>query len=1216
MRMIRRFLQHGLRNREGAPICRPHPALWQARFQRMDARGRFRPGVDNGAPSGLTKTPAKKRREDEKRAGIPYLTRTGTTYGRMNVHRRNTQHILVGMLVFLVLSFTFQYALYAQSDPTTSPTTTPTSGSTIDVDDGLASAAFDEALDAQVESYLAQMSNADKVGQLFVITFEGDDVDAESDIAELISDYRIGGVVISPERGNFTNAKVAAAENASTPAEVAALTNRLQALSYGVELTAEEALDPSLVLQNQLNYTGTEGVADLRESTESTPLNLPLFIGVEQLGDNLPGTALRSGFSPIPSQMALGAAWNPELTQDVGEIIGRELSAVGVNMLLGPNLDVWDQPQADVVGSLGIYSFGGSPFWVGRQGQAYISGVHEGSDNRVITIARHFPGQGDSDRLPTEEVATIQSSEQELMRTDMPPFVDVTQNNSSVLSALGNPATTDGLMTSHMRYSGIQGNISDGGAPPLSLVNDLEQLLEGEQFGDWRGDGLVMTNSLGSQPIRRHYESLRGEFPPRQIALDAFNAGHDLLYLADFSSDVDGTWESEKQNIIETITFFQERYANDSDFAAQVNEAVRRILRVKLHMYLDYETIQAENGTLDPSTGISTAAITAPAVVTEAVGVTASVDVSGAEEGSATGSDAVDPLGTITDTIPLSLTQAIPLQQVLADESDLDVLAETADEAKAVIGQVARDSLTLLYPEPSNLATTMALPPQSDENILIITNSRLQRECADCIADAAIGVEAIESIINDLYGNEATGQISAAQITSKTFLELEPLLQQATDADAEGEATPESETETEADLPSAETPPEMERAQSAEDATSNAPADATPAATEADLDQIAQLEQQIADADWIIFAMLDVNTLVDPHSDVVKRFLAQRGDQLRNKDVVVLAFNAPYFLDATEVSRLSAYFGAYSKIEPFIESAVRGLFRASTPTGSAPVSVPGTRFKNLAERLAPDPNRTLPLAFLLNNEPLVLSAEDGVNGDSTTLEVGDTLTVQVGPVLDLNGHRVPDNTLIEIQLAYEDVAPAPPVATVPTRNGLAVHNIVLESAGELSISANSRAVGENEEVAHSETVAFTIRNGEEAAQTVDSSAEGQSAEAAVEAEPASEGDQTAEIPAADAEAQGVASPRINLWTLMVALITIVVMLSLLLILQVHIMERVHLVRNMLWAIIVGLFAYILYGVGMVPGAEWLQTEAYPWGTSVVVFIAMLFPLLWLQLRTQ
>jgi len=77
-----------------------------------------------------------------------------------------------------------------------------------------------------------------------------------------------------------------------------------------------------------------------------------------------------------------------------------------------------------------------------------------------------------------------------------------------------------------------------------------------------------------------------------------------------------------------------------------------------------------------------------------------------------------------------------------------------------------------------------------------------------------------------------------------------------------------------------------------------------------------------------------------------------------------------------------------------------------------------------------------------------------------------------------------------------------------------------------------------------------------------------------------------------------------------------VTLSLLIILQSRILPRSMLMHNMLWATICGLAAYILYGLGLLPGIEFLQTTLRFWGTAVVVFIGMLLPLLWLQLRAE
>ena len=86
--------------------------------------------------------------------------------------------------------------------------------------------------------------------------------------------------------------------------------------------------------------------------------------------------------------------------------------------------------------------------------------------------------------------------------------------------------------------------------------------------------------------------------------------------------------------------------------------------------------------------------------------------------------------------------------------------------------------------------------------------------------------------------------------------------------------------------------------------------------------------------------------------------------------------------------------------------------------------------------------------------------------------------------------------------------------------------------------------------------------------------------------------------------------------LLLALVTLLVTLSLFLIVQVRILPRSALVHNLLWAAIFGLLGYVLYGLGLFPGGQWLQANIGVLSVPLVVFVPMLLPLLWLQLRSE
>jgi len=427
-----------------------------------------------------------------------------------------------------------------------------------------------------IEQLMAGMTANDKVGQLFLVSFVGTDVGPNSDIAQLIRDLRVGGVVLQASNDNFRN-------EGNTPEELAQLTDDLQTLTFGQPVTSPL---PAIAEAE----SGEESPPD--QPSESIPI--PLLVAIVQEGDGYPYSYLFNGFTPLPSNMALGASWNPEHAQAMGEIAGRELAAVGVNLLLGPSLDVLETPNPGGKGDLGTRTFGGDPYWVGRMGQAYIAGVNAGSGGRVATVAKHFPGQGGSDRRPDDEVATVQKSLQQLRSVELAPFAAVVGNKEGVDWSV----STAALMSSHIRYRGFQGNIRQL-TPPISLASQLQDLMALPEFAPWReGGGLLLTDSLGVPAIRRHYDAQLQQFPHRQIARDAFLAGNDMLLLSQFS--LRGDWEQQLINMRETMQFFRENYENDPGFQQRVDAAVRRILNLKMRLYprLDWPSHRVSPETL------------------------------------------------------------------------------------------------------------------------------------------------------------------------------------------------------------------------------------------------------------------------------------------------------------------------------------------------------------------------------------------------------------------------------------------------------------------------------------------------------------------------------------------------------------------------------------------------------------------------------------------
>lgn len=409
---------------------------------------------------------------------------------------------------------------------------------------------YQDDVDATVEALLEEMSPEDRVGQLFLVTFYGTDIGPESDIARLIQEYRIGGVVLLASHDNFP-----AADDTELPTQVQAQTASLQALA------AEEA----------------------NVEEEGSPY-IPLFVGIEHEGDSWPHTEILSGLTPLPSEMALGATWDPTHAEAVGQVVGDELSALGFNLVLGPSADVLGTPQPFTTGDLGTRAFGGEPYWVSQMTTAYVRGIHVGSDGRIAVVPRHFPGYGGADRSATIEVPTVRRSLDQLTQVDLAPFYAVTGNAADPLDR------AEGLMTGHIRYLGFQGDNPRLPTRPISLdTQALGVLMALEPIAAWRDEGgLIMSDSLGLRGIRRFYDPAGTTFRNRRIAQDAFSAGNDILYLNEFGQqpELDQT-----EAIIDTITFFLQAYNSDPAFQARVDDSVRRILRAKLELYSRFDLL-------------------------------------------------------------------------------------------------------------------------------------------------------------------------------------------------------------------------------------------------------------------------------------------------------------------------------------------------------------------------------------------------------------------------------------------------------------------------------------------------------------------------------------------------------------------------------------------------------------------------------------------------
>jgi beta-N-acetylhexosaminidase len=334
---------------------------------------------------------------------------------------------------------------------------------------------------------------------------------------------------------------------------------------------------------------------------------------------------------------------------------------------------------------------------------------------------------------------------------------------------------------------------------------------------------------------------------------------------------------------------------------------------------------------------------------------------------------------------------------------------------------MAQRAITLIAPSPTELAERLPSPPGPDDRIVIFTDVREAQQCSNCPSQPYIGVDSLQERILALYGPEGSNQITPEQIQSFSFADLSEFL-------AAGPArllppTP------------APTPTPDEAGQLA----TPEPALWTPYLVQDALDS----------ATWVIFGMLDVTPRV-PHSAALKALLAERPDMVRDRRLLVFAYNAPYYLDTTEVSKLTAYYGIFSKTDLFVDTSVRLLFQETSLRGASPVDIESLGYE-LYDVTQPDPSQVIEL-FVVSDGSLEAPPSD----QPVELVVGDTLKLRTGVIVDRNGRPVPDGT--PVQFIQQDRLEGfiSVIGERPTVNGVAELDYVLEArTGRFRITAVS-----------------------------------------------------------------------------------------------------------------------------------------------------------------
>jgi beta-glucosidase len=116
----------------------------------------------------------------------------------------------------------------------------------------------------------------------------------------------------------------------------------------------------------------------------------------------------------FPAPINLGATWDTDMAHTTGAVIAAEMRARGIDMALGPVLDLAREPRWGRIEE----DMGEDPYLTGQMGLAYVQGMQGdslASDHNIIAEPKHFAGHGspegglntDSVHIGEREMRTI-----------------------------------------------------------------------------------------------------------------------------------------------------------------------------------------------------------------------------------------------------------------------------------------------------------------------------------------------------------------------------------------------------------------------------------------------------------------------------------------------------------------------------------------------------------------------------------------------------------------------------------------------------------------------------------------------------------------------------------------------------------------------------------------------------------------------------------------
>ena len=203
------------------------------------------------------------------------------------------------------------------------------------------------------------------------------------------------------------------------------------------------------------------------------------------------------GASTAFGGVGMAAAWDPDLAQRVGTVIGQDARARGVHFMLGPGVNIYRSP----LNGRNFEYFGEDPFLAARTAVAYIEGVQS---QGVSSTVKHFMGNNSEfDRHNSDSII-----DERTMREIYLPAFEAAIKEANVGSVMNSYNLTNGQ---HLTQNG-----------PLNTdLAKKEWGFRGIMMSDWD----ATYDAVGAANGGLDLEMPSGKFMNRNLLLPAIRTG-------------------------------------------------------------------------------------------------------------------------------------------------------------------------------------------------------------------------------------------------------------------------------------------------------------------------------------------------------------------------------------------------------------------------------------------------------------------------------------------------------------------------------------------------------------------------------------------------------------------------------------------------------------------------------------------------------------------